>query len=118
LLAIDSITPLTIAVTERGSVRRLVVTGELDLTTATTLQERAWGYLGDGHDVELDLAAVPVVDSSGLRALILIDRRAADAGARLTVLEPLPAQLRRLLDVSGVAGRLPMAPAPIGPEAR
>jgi anti-anti-sigma factor len=118
LPAIDSITPLTIAVTDLGSIRRLVVTGELDLTTATTLQDRACGCLSDGYDVELDLAAVPFVDSSGLRALILIDRQAAASGARLSVLEPLPAQLRRLLDVSGVAGRLPVASAPVGPEAQ
>ena len=73
-------------------------------------------YLRDGHDVELDLVAVPFVDSSGLRALVLIDREAVASGARLTVLEPLPGQLRRLLDVSGVGGHLQIAPTPVGPE--
>jgi anti-anti-sigma factor len=112
----DSVTPLSIHVTDLGSSRRIAVTGELDLTTAPTLETRASALLRDGHDVELDLAAVPFVDSSGLRALVLIDREATASGSRLTVLEPLPGQLRRLLDVSGVGAHLQIAPAPVGPE--
>jgi anti-anti-sigma factor len=92
------------------------VIGELDLSTAPTLEDRASAFLRDGHDVELDLVAVPFVDSSGLRALVLINREAAASGVRVTVLEPLPEQLRRLLDVSGVGEHLKIATAPVAPK--
>ena len=91
--------------------------GELDLTTAPVLEERLLGELRAGHDVELDLSAVPFVDSSGLRTLVQAVRVSAEHDVSFRLLEPIPTQMRRVLEVTGLIERLPIAPAPVAPEA-
>ena len=112
----EPITPLSIDVVTQAAGRRVVATGELDLTTASALQARVFDELTAGHDVELDLSAVPFVDSSGLRVLVLAAREATDRGVTFTLLEPLPAQMRRVLTVTGLIDRLPIASAPAIPD--
>lgn len=89
---------LAISSTETG----LAASGEIDAHTAPSL-----GAAIDaaGPDVDLDLAGVEFVDSSGLRVLIDAHQRLAEAGGglRLTaVSEPV----RRLLEISGVSDYL------------
>jgi anti-anti-sigma factor len=91
--------------------------GELDLTTAPVLESRLLDELQVGFDVELDLSAVPFVDSSGLRALVVAARTGVERDVPFTLLEPLPAQMRRVLEVTGLLERLPIAPARVAPEA-
>ena len=95
----------------------MVATGELDLTTASALEARLLEELAAGPDVELDVSAVPFVDSSGLRVLVVAAREAAERGVTFTLLEPLPAQMRRVLTVTGLIDRLPIASAPAIPDA-
>jgi len=90
----------------------MAATGELDLTTAPTLQARVASELEAGHEVELDLSRVPFVDSSGLGALVALARRADELGVAFALLTPLPPQMRRVLDVTGLGERLPLAPTP------
>jgi anti-anti-sigma factor len=91
-------------------------TGELDLTTAPVLEERLLAELRAGHEVELDVSAVPFVDSSGLRALMQAARESAARQVAFRLLEPIPAQMRRVLEVTGLVDRLEIAPAPVVPE--
>jgi anti-sigma regulatory factor (Ser/Thr protein kinase) len=50
----------------------------------------------------LDLAEVSFVDSSGMRAIILIERSARERGITLTILPP-PEALTSLLQIAGIA---------------
>jgi anti-anti-sigma factor len=109
--------PLTVDVATLGRVRRLTAAGELDLTTAPVLEERLFAELRAGQDVELDLSGVPFVDSSGLRVLVQAVGVGDEHDARFTLIEPLPAQMRRVLEVTGLIERLPIAPAAVAPEA-
>jgi anti-sigma B factor antagonist len=110
LLDIDPAITLTIDVTSRnGAGVRVVAAGELDLLTAAGLQARLDAELGRGHAIELDLAAVTFVDSTGLRVLVQTTQRAEKAGLPFTLLAPLPAQMRRVLQVTGLNQRLPIA---------
>ena len=53
------------------------------------------------------------IDSTGLRALITIQRRASKAGLRMEIVRG-PEQVQRVFDITGIAGRLPLVDAPSG----
>lgn len=89
---------LTISSTESG----LAASGEIDAHTAPAL---AAAIDAAGPDVELDLAGVEFVDSSGLRVLIDAHQRLADAGGGLRLVS-LSEPVRRLLEISGVSAYL------------
>jgi anti-sigma B factor antagonist len=111
LLDTDPAITLTIDVTSReGTGVRIAAAGELDLVTAAELQSSLDAELGAGHAIELDLAGVTFVDSTGLRVLVQTAQRAEQAGLSFTLLRPLPAQMRRVLQVTGLDRRLPIAP--------
>lgn len=95
--------------------------GELDSATSTELLacfERALAAL-DERELVIDLDGVSFIDSSGLRALILIERRAEDDRIALAI-APAPTAVTELLHVTGLGDRLPLTPrtqdsAPAGP---
>ena len=80
----------------------LAASGEIDAHTAPAL---ASAIDAAGPDVELDLAGVEFVDSSGLRVLIDAHQRLAEAGGALRI-TALSDPVRRLLEISGVSGYL------------
>lgn len=110
---------------EGGSGTTLKVAGELDSATSGELLARfeaavaspgragtadgmpeRTGTGGARSDaVVIDLEAVSFIDSSGMRALILIERRAKECGIELTLARP-PAHVSELLEVTGVAMRV------------
>lgn len=95
--------------------------GELDSATSTELLacfEQALAAL-DGRELLIDLDGVSFIDSSGLRALILIERRAEDERIALAI-APAPSVVTELLHLTGLGDRLPLTPrtedpAPAGP---
>ncbi|WP_411070450.1 STAS domain-containing protein [Streptomyces sp. cmx-4-25] len=92
---------LTVTVQEQGD--RLVVltvVGVLDHDTSGTLFEQATASLGAGRHLVLDLSRVTFCDSSGLNTLLRLHRHGRADGAALTLVA-VPAQLRRLLRITG-----------------
>jgi anti-sigma B factor antagonist len=55
--------------------------------------------------VSVDVAGVSFMDSSGLRVLMDVTKRARDAGGDLVVSRPTPA-IARLVEISGLGGQL------------
>ncbi|MFI2713643.1 STAS domain-containing protein [Micromonospora sp. NPDC018662] len=107
---------LTIEVDRRdaGSAR-LRLAGELDFDTAPELVAAAAGLRRDGHqELWLDFAGVTLCDSSGLSALVLIHR----AGTGAVHLLGLNAQIRQLLDRTGLAELLTAPPRAVAGDAR
>lgn len=99
--------PLTVQQTVADGRTRLVVRGELDAFTAPDLHagiERA-----EGAEVELDLGGVSFIDSSGLASVIASHQRLNREQRRLVIVERSDI-VQRLLDLSGVAGRLHLDP--------
>ena len=87
-----------------GTTARIVVSGELDIATATHLREHMSRQLAEPTElVVLDLTDVSFIDSTGLYALL--DAAAQDA-TRLRVV-PSPVCLR-LFELAGVRDRLPL----------
>jgi len=83
----------------RGGVR-LVVHGEVDVATAGQLEMELRGALGTGGRVELDLAGVGFMDSTGLHALL----EPMVASGRRLVLFDASRQVARLFDAAGITG--------------
>jgi anti-anti-sigma factor len=78
----------------------MLVEGELDLADEQPLIDEVDAVMGSSDVVvELDLARVDFIDSSGLRALLLLRRAHGDRvrlGAR-------SAPVQRVLDIAGLA---------------
>ncbi|MFF7051621.1 STAS domain-containing protein [Streptomyces griseorubiginosus] len=82
---------------------RIEITGDLDYDTADLLLEEATARLSARpglEDLRLHCAGIGVVDSTGLSILLMIGRRANAARVRLH-LDDRPAQLDRLLSITG-----------------
>jgi anti-sigma B factor antagonist len=90
---------------------RVSVRGELDVASSPSLQVCLERELSAGHGVELDLSGVPFIDSSGIRVLLIELGSFAQRGFTFAVRTPLPDQVRRVLELTGVLERLPVASA-------
>jgi len=87
---------------------RIEVQGDLDYDSADLLVEEVTAQLSARpalRDLRLHCADLGAVDSMGLCALLMIGRRAAEAGVRLH-LDDRPAKLDRLLDLTGTLEHL------------
>lgn len=58
-------------------------------------------------NVLIDLSRCEFVDATGIRMLLRAQQRIERANVRLVVLSPLP-RVRRVMDITGISGRLPM----------
>ncbi len=92
---------LDVAVTTDDGRSRVSVAGELDAASAGEL-EAALSAVADGGTVELDLGGVSFIDSSGLRALLVAQQAADDAGGSLVLAVTTPA-VDRLLELTGLS---------------
>jgi anti-sigma B factor antagonist len=83
----------------------LVLVGEIDAHTAPDLAAHLDPLPAGDGDAVLDVAGIEFIDSSGLRVLIEAHQRAVAAGRRLVIQRP-SASVRRLFEISGLAGHL------------
>lgn len=80
----------------------VVLGGEIDAHTAPRIVEY-FAAFPDGFDrgVVIDLEAVTFMDSSGLRILVDLNRRAAEAGVEMVLRSPSRA-VTRVIEISGL----------------
>lgn len=80
----------------------ITVSGEIDIATVSEFVAAAEACLESGSkSIEIDLAAVDFIDSSGLGALVRIRNQANERGAEVT-LANVPAAVNRVLEVTGL----------------
>ena len=96
---------LTVARTGDRAV--VAVAGEMDLVTAGDFAEAVRDQLAGGP-VVLDFAALSFMDSSGVRVLDTLLREAEREGWTLVVRPQLHANVRQILDMTGMIGVLPL----------
>lgn len=85
----------------------LHVRGELDLASAGQLETSIAELCTDGaRQVVLDMEELSFMDSTGLRSL-LVSQELCTVNDCTLVLGTVSTQVERLLDLSGVDGRLP-----------
>ena len=100
---------LTFTVDRRDHEARLAVAGDFDLATQDSLCLAAADVLHPPiRALLLDLDGVSFCGAAGVTALISIHRAAANAGVRL-VLTGIQPQVRRVLDLVGTSGVIPIA---------
>jgi anti-sigma B factor antagonist len=93
--------------TAAGATLRL--TGELDgATSGDVVAEFDQALRAGRKAITLDLAGVSFIDSAGLRAIILIQQRAAEQDVPLAIIPP-PTPLLELLEITGLTERLVLA---------
>src|SRR5436190_11864031 len=61
--------------------------------------------------IVIDLSGLSFMDSSGLRALVMADHRAHDAGRRLAIV-PGPPPVRRVFEITQLDDRLDLIESP------
>ncbi|HUA03565.1 MAG TPA: STAS domain-containing protein [Solirubrobacteraceae bacterium] len=86
--------------------------GELDSASCDELVmrfEEAISTVGR-RELVIDLGEVTFIDSSGMRAIIMIERRAGEHGVALTLTRP-PAGVTELLQTTGIADRVVLTPS-------
>ena len=74
--------------------------GEIDLATVDHLKDTLTGLWFDGATIRLDLRDVTFIDSTGINALVVMDRRSKERGCRLVLSAPSPA-VQLALDYTG-----------------
>ena len=87
----------------------ITLDGELDVGSVGAVREEVEAARRDGRTVTLDLAAVGFIDSAGLTLLVRLAEAASREGGGFTVTRP-SAPVTRLLELTGTASRLPVAP--------
>ena len=88
---------------ERGIV--LLVSGEIDLATAPTV-ERELLRAEESHDlVAIDLSETSFIDSTGLHAIMAANQRLRERGGQLLIVQG-PPQVSRLFELTGLGDHL------------
>lgn len=90
----------------------LRVHGDIDLRTVDAFRAAAQQPLSQRPELlVVDLSGVTFLDSSGLKVLDDIQRRADDHQGRVALVVPDP-RLLRLLEITGLDARFPIHPTP------
>jgi anti-anti-sigma factor len=85
-----------------GTAETLFVMGELDISTAPTLEHAVSDALdGQGEEFRLDLSQLTFMDSTGATTLLHVHKRVDGLGRRLAVVSPTDA-VRRVLEILGL----------------
>ena len=95
-----------------GHTAVIVVRGELDLASSPALEEQLeqlWG--SEAKLLVIDLRELEFMDSTGLSIIVKAHQRFADDGRQLGLVRG-SSQVQRLLDLTGVAERLPLVDTP------
>ena len=88
---------LSVKTEKTGSHVDVVILGEVDVSYAPDLTEALASVLEDDvATIDVDMAQVPYIDSTGIGVLVAAAHRAQDAGSELTVSRPQPNVLRVL----------------------
>lgn len=97
---------LSITSATKDGICLVSVSGEVDVSNAPTLREALDGALSNEvSQVEVDLADVSYIDSTGIGVLVGSAHRAADQGSELVVTHP-QRNVERVLTMLGVDSEL------------
>ncbi len=103
---------LTVTVTA-DSPPTVILSGEIDISTAPDLEQTASRLLAQGHpSLAIDLGGVTYLDSTGIGTMLRLCRQCRERGGQLHILSA-SARIHRLMRMLGIDHLLP--PPPIDP---
>jgi anti-sigma B factor antagonist len=121
LAFVEAVAELDFETTRNGTVAVIAPTGELDLSGAAVLEAELDRLAQEPEvgAVVLDLRGLEFLDSSGLRLVVIADRRAREAGRRFALVrggEPV----HRVFEITRMSDRLDFVadPEEVAEEAR
>lgn len=82
----------------------VAVDGEIDISSSDRLEAELEALVSH-EDLVIDLCRCEFIDSTGLRALVLCERRLRESGGRIAVAAKPGGAVARLIELTGV-GRL------------
>jgi anti-anti-sigma factor len=82
-----------------GEPGSFILSGELDVSNVSEIQDRLMTEVADGQGLTLDTSQLGFMDSQGLRMLIVLGKKAADQGQVVRILNCSPA-VQLLLDTA------------------
>ena len=85
-----------------ASAARLAILEEMTIYQAQTQKEQLLAALAATEALDLDLAAVPEIDTAGLQLLLLLKREALQQSKQLTIVGHSP-MVQRVLDFCHLA---------------
>ena len=85
----------------RGTVGVLRVAGEIDMASADEFRDRLLACLERSDSLEVDMAGVKFIDSSGLAALVRLRTEAEIAGKDVALVN-VSSSTARLLELTGL----------------
>lgn len=101
-----------VEVRSEGKAVVVVVVGELDLASGPELEQTLEQLAEPPTELlVIDLREVEFMDSTGLSIIVKAHQRFTESGRRLALVKGTP-QVQRLLDLTGVAERLPLVDSP------
>lgn len=103
---------LDVTTETNGRSVRLVLAGELDISSARQVeQEIASAEAGHAEVIVLDLRQLDFMDSTGLRVILGADSRAREQGRRLAIVRG-PEAVQRIFKITRLDERLDMVDNP------
>ena len=100
-----NIAPLSIRNSIRAGTDTLALTGELDIDSASKLEEAVREVCASGTGLVIDLRKVTFMDSTGLRVLIVAGALCEEMGHELRI---IPGEdIQRILEITGLDRVLP-----------
>lgn len=109
---------LSIGVIADEAACRLLLSGELDLANALTLEAELKKAEGNGSAlVRLDMSELEFIDSTGIAVLVAAHHRLAEKGGRLELVPSRAREVSRVLAITGLASELSFTADPDAPPA-
>jgi anti-anti-sigma factor len=100
---------LSVQVTASGTARTVILAGEFDLSVREQVEAVTERLMAQQPEMLiLDLSGLSFIDSSGVEALLRIDRHAGARGVRLVIVRG-PDHVHRVFSLCGLASTLPFA---------
>ena len=106
-------TDATVTVDHDGTdTARIALAGEIDMDNARQVETGILGAISNQlTGVTLDLSGIEYIDSAGLRVLFALGARLTTLQIGLRLLVPEQSPVRRVIDLSGMAGTIPVHPS-------
>ncbi len=110
-----SSSPFEVTIEQRGPAVHLTLVGELDISTATRLEDDVRRIEAERPEtIVLDLQRLTFMDSTGLRLLITADARAREDGRRVAIVQGNE-MVQRVLRLTRLDERLTIVEDPAAP---
>lgn len=94
---------------EQSSVLVIAISGELDLHTASQLEESLNPALENGNQpLAIDLSACEFIDSTGIALIVRASRQLGGPSSGSFALCGVSDQVQRLFDITGIESMIPM----------